>query len=289
MSPNCDENARYFSSLYEPIPKRPQICLLPQKEEEEEPHELIKPVLFLLSSQAGSSPAADHHTHEHQPQVQALPQSRPPSSINSDFTFCNYPISNRAANTTTKNLHGELFPSPVSDAFTPQTLDQNAGPIAQHHPSSDGTTSDPTDPKFQRLWSLFLEARADFDLQSTDNFRRTTAAKFLRDTIENCLSYISTSSYASSSAHDHPDETTHRQALLEDTLKLATEAAERGSGGRKRRFDLVASKKTSTKHVVGGKFVSRWGGRISGSRAAAHGNGGKQAVRHAARYKGYLP
>lgn len=182
-------------------------------------------------------------------------------------------------------MHRELIHSPVSDAFTPENADQNSGTLAQHHPSSDGTTNDPTDP-FQRLWSLFLEARADFDLESTDNYRRTTAAKFLRDTIENCLSFISTST-SSSSPGNHPDETTRRQTLLEDTLKLAIEAAERGSGGRKRRFDLVAGKKTSNKRVVGGKFVTRRAGRNSGSRAAAHGNGGKQAMRHAARHKAH--
>lgn len=177
-------------------------------------------------------------------------------------------------------MHEDLFLSPVSDAFVPQTPGQKTGAVAQQQPPTDGTASDLTDPKFQRLWSLFLEARADFDVQTTDNFRRTTAAKFLRDTIENCLSYISTSSSSTSAGH--------RQALLEDTLKLAIEAAELGSGGRKRRFDFVAEKKRS-KYVVGGKFVSRRGGRTSGSHAAAHGNGGKQGMRHAARYKGYFP
>lgn len=183
-------------------------------------------------------------------------------------------------------MHGELILSPVSDDFAPETPDQNTGALAQHHPSSDGTSNGPADPKFQRLWSLFLEARADFDVQSTDNFRRTTAAKFLRDTIENCLSYISTSTSSSSPGH-HPDETTRRQTLLKNTLKLAIEAAERGSGGRKRRFDLVAGKKTSDKRLVGGKFVTRRAGRNSGSRAAAHGNGGKQAMRHAPRHKAH--
>ena len=242
------------------------------------PMSWLNDFFFLLSFQADSSPAADHHTHEG--------QSRRPSSVDSDFTACSHPISGRTTTTTDKNVHGELILSPVSDAFAPETPDQNTGTLAQHHPSSDGTINDPTDPKFQRLWSLFLEARADFDLQSTDNFRRTTAAKFLRDTIENCLSYISTSKSSSSPDH-HPDEASRRQTLLEDTLALAIEAAERGSGGRKRRFDLVAGKKTSNKRVVGGKFVTRRAGRNSGSRAAAHGNGGKQAMRHASRHKAH--
>lgn len=184
-------------------------------------------------------------------------------------------------------MHGELFLSPISESFELTSPDQNTDSLAEHHDSSSGIISDPTDPKLQRLWSLFLEARTDFNLECNDNFRRTTAAKFLRDTIENCLSYIS--SYPSS-AGNYPEETTVRETLLKDTLKLAIEAAERGSGGRKRRFDVEAKKKTSTTQGAGGKSVARRGGRVNGSRAAAHGNGNggkKQAVYHAAGYKGY--
>lgn len=183
-------------------------------------------------------------------------------------------------------MHGELFLSPISESFELTTPEENTSPLAEQHDSSSGIISDPTDPKLQRLWSLFLEAHTDFNLERTDNFRRTTAAKFLRDTIENCLSYIS--SYPSS-AGNHPEEETDRETLLKDTLKLAIEAAERGSGGRKRRFDIEAKKKTSTTHGAGGKSVTRRGGRGNGSRANAHVNGGKkQGVHHAANCKGYL-
>lgn len=181
-------------------------------------------------------------------------------------------------------MRGDLFLSPISESFELTTPDQKTGSLAEHHDSSGGTTSDPTDPKLQRLWSLFLEARTDFNLERTDNFRRTTAAKFLRDTIENCLSYIS--SYPSS-AGNYPEEATDRETLLKDTLKLAIEAAERGSGGRKRRFDIEAEKKTSTTHGLGGRSVTRRGRRDNGSRANAHGNGGKkQVMNHAASYNG---
>lgn len=243
----------------------------------------MEPFLFLLSSQVDSSPSVYNQTHKDDAHLQAIPQSRPPSSIGSDLAIYRYPNSA----TTAQNMHGELFLSPVSeDPFEFTTPDQNTGPLAQHHPSSSGATSDPTDPKLQRLWSLFLEARTDFNLESTDNFRRTTAAKFLRDTIENCLSYISSYPF---SAGNHPEEATARQTLLRDTLKLAIEAAERGSGGRKRRFDIEAKKKTFTTHGVGGKSLNRRGGRANASRANAHGNGGKkQAVHHAAKFKGYL-
>lgn len=260
-----------------------RFAFLPQQEEEEEPHELLEPFLFLLSSQADSSASVDDQTHEDQAHLQAIPKSRPSSFIDSDSTICNY--SNRAI--TTNNMHGELFLSPISESFELTSPDQNTDSLAEHHDSSSGIISDPTDPKLQRLWSLFLEARTDFNLECNDNFRRTTAAKFLRDTIENCLSYIS--SYPSS-AGNYPEEATVRETLLKDTLKLAIEAAERGSGGRKRRFDVEAKKKTSATQGAGGKSVTRRGGRVNGSRAAAHGNGNggkKQAVYHAAGYKGY--
>lgn len=182
-------------------------------------------------------------------------------------------------------MHGELFLSPISESFEHKTADQNTGSPAEHHDSSSGTISDPTDPKLQRLWSLFLEARTEFNLEHTDNFQRTTAAKFLRDTIENCLSYISSYPF---SADNYLGEATGREALLKDTLKLAVEAAERGSGGRKRRFDIEAKKKTFTTHGAGGISATRRGGRANVFHANAHGNGGKkQAVYHAASYKGY--
>lgn len=285
MSPNRNENTWDFSSPYEPILRKVRICFLPQQEEEEEePHELLEPFLFLLSFQADFSSSVDDQTHEDQARLQAIPTSRPSSFIDSDLTICNYP--NRAI--TTKNIHGELFLSPISESFDHTTSDQNTGSLAEHHDSSSGTISDPTDPtdpKLQRLWSLFLEARTEFNIEHTDNFQRTTAAKFLRDTIENCLSYISSYPF---SVGNYPEEATGRETLLKDTLKLAIEAAERGSGGRKRRFDIEAKKKTFTTHGAGGISATRRGGRANVSRANAHGNGGKkQAVYHAASYKGY--
>lgn len=288
MSPNRNENTWDFSSPYEPILRKARICFLPQQEdeeeEEEEPHELLEPFLFLLSFQADFSSSADDQTHEDQARLQAIPTSHPSSFIDSDLKICNYP--NRAI--ATKSIHGELFLSPISESFDHTTSEQNTGSLAEHHDSSSWTISDPTDPtdpKLQRLWSLFLEARTEFNLEHTDNFQRTTAAKFLRDTIENCLSYISSYPF---SVGNYPEEATGRETLLKDTLKLAIEAAERGSGGRKRRFDIEAKKKTFTTHGAGGISATRRGGRANVSRANAHGNGGKkQAVYHAASYKGY--
>lgn len=182
-------------------------------------------------------------------------------------------------------MHGELFLSPISESFELITIDQSTGSQPEHHDSSSGTISDPIDPKLQRLWSLFLEARTDFNLEHNDNFRRTTAAKFLRDTIENCLSYISSYSH---SAGNYSEEATGRETLLKDTLKLAIEAAERGSGGRKRRFDVEAKKKTSNTHGAGGVYATRRGGRSNFSHANGHGSGGKnQARHHAPSYKEY--
>lgn len=46
------------------------------------------------------------------------------------------------------------------------------------------------DPKLERLWELYQNALQDFSKDRKDCFQRTTAAKFLRDTIENCINYM---------------------------------------------------------------------------------------------------
>lgn len=101
------------------------------------------------------------------------------------------------------------------------------------------------DPKLERLWELYLSARRDFYQEGTDCFRRTTAAKFLRDTIENCIGYIEAKNLSTLEKFPHrgpahaklsgPD----KEKLLElrTNLQRAIKAAEKGSGGKKRHFD----------------------------------------------------
>ena len=67
---------------------------------------------------------------------------------------------------------------------------------------------------------------------------KTTAAKFLRDTVENCLQYLTATTRAGAEGEGEGGEGLMEE--LRQTLEVAKEVAEVGSGGRKRRFDLVA-------------------------------------------------
>ena len=100
------------------------------------------------------------------------------------------------------------------------------------------------DTKFLRLMEVYKEARSEFDTTPPKSLDRTNAAKFLRDTIENCQSYLKTK-YDASQVNAIASDTSHVEVPLdietvtemERFLKKASEIAEKGSGGKKRRFD----------------------------------------------------
>ena len=73
---------------------------------------------------------------------------------------------------------------------------------------------------------MYHKARKDFDATPAKTLERTKSAKFLRDTTENCLTYI----VAKGARPAILDEL---RATLEETIAIA----EQGSGGKKRRFD----------------------------------------------------
>ncbi len=73
---------------------------------------------------------------------------------------------------------------------------------------------------------MYHKARKDFDATPAKTLERTKSAKFLRDTTENCLTYI-----AAKGAR--PAILDELRATLEETIAIA----EQGSGGKKRRFD----------------------------------------------------
>ena len=82
---------------------------------------------------------------------------------------------------------------------------------------------------------MYHKARKDFDNTPVKTIERTKSAKFLRDTTENCLAYI-----ASKQARSPKVEATCDERLLKElraTLEETIAIAERGSGGKKRRFD----------------------------------------------------
>lgn len=131
------------------------------------------------------------------------------------------------------------------DATSPQdtdffVIDTSGKAAPQPKPAS---LSD--DPKLDRLWELYQAARQEFMKSRTDCFRRTTDAKFLRDTAENCINYVEASKSAVP-PHDLADTSPHpkhnsldpeKLQELRATLEEAIKVAEKGSGGKKRRFD----------------------------------------------------
>ena len=100
------------------------------------------------------------------------------------------------------------------------------------------------DEKFRRLIDIYHKAKTDFLSTPPRSLDRTKAAKFLRDTIENCLAYLEakrvpTSANGSTADSSSVNGTIDRAMLkeLKNTLAQATAIAEKGSGGKKRRFD----------------------------------------------------
>ena len=87
----------------------------------------------------------------------------------------------------------------------------------------------------KRLMNVYKEARCDFDAAPPKSLDRTKAAKFLRDTIENCQSYLKSQQYDLSSTHILLDQNTldEMEKILEQTCAIV----EKGSGGKKRSFD----------------------------------------------------
>lgn len=102
------------------------------------------------------------------------------------------------------------------------------------------------DPKLHRLWNLYQTAKEDF-LSTTESEwpSHTAAAKFLRDTSENCINYIQSKQHLNEDRHNRSNAASASEAdyagkmlnELRITVEVAKDAAEKGSGGKKRRFD----------------------------------------------------
>lgn len=135
----------------------------------------------------------------------------------------------------------------VADTTTPQDTDFFVIDISGDAAPQPKPTNPSYDSKLDRLWETYQAARKDFMKDRTDCYQRTTAAKFLRDTAENCINYIEANKSMTlpSDVHhlsSHPKHSpldSEKLLELRVTLKKAIQVAEKGSGGKKRSFDHV--------------------------------------------------
>lgn len=133
----------------------------------------------------------------------------------------------------------------VADTTTPQDTDFFVIDTSGDAAPQPKPTNPSHDSKLDRLWETYQAAHKDFMKDRTDCFQRTTAAKFLRDTAENCINYIEANESMtlpidvphSSSHPKHSPLDSEKLLELRVTLKNAIQVAEKGSGGKKRSFD----------------------------------------------------
>lgn len=153
--------------------------------------------------------------------------------------FHGYSSSVRARNE--RQASEELFVSEGSQHENPgeQQQHQNMAPGAAEDqsvtdiPGDRGLMYPEQDPKFERLWTLYKTANDEYCKTRKNSMNRTRAAKFLRDTTENCIFYIEDKQTASRSQMHDKSKLGELRAALENSIK----EVEKGSGGRKRRFD----------------------------------------------------
>lgn len=99
------------------------------------------------------------------------------------------------------------------------------------------------DSNFQRLLETYHKARRDFDEAIPRSKNRTAAARFLRDTSENCLSYLrrkGCESIIEALTQSSMEQIKSDKAViheLEDTVAETIAFVEGCSGGKKRSFD----------------------------------------------------
>ena len=94
---------------------------------------------------------------------------------------------------------------------------------------------------------MYIRAKTDFEAAPTHTFEQTHAARFLRDTAENCLNYLQSLALTDRLADRLPaqgptisKDVTDRILGIKRVIATASAVAERGSGGKRRRFDTQA-------------------------------------------------
>ncbi|KAL2039963.1 hypothetical protein N7G274_007366 [Stereocaulon virgatum] len=162
------------------------------------------------------------------------------ASPRNEFGICEI-SRKRTASTDISPVTEGLFHSDGSDGS--QVLSSPCGPFGLVHSGSIvGGSGDETvkpneeDPRLNRLLSMFYQANHDFRIAPLKSPDHTKAAKFLRDTIENTLSYITTKQLAVSGKKLITGFDNSTLDYLHETLKQARTVADEGSG-KKRRFE----------------------------------------------------
>ena len=143
----------------------------------------------------------------------------------------------------------------VSESISENDLFRTfASPEASKHHDKTSTAKLTTleyaadDAHLDKLWIMYREARDDFlSTANATQDARTSAARFLRDTIENCIDYLEVGQWVNTSYT--PEELQGMMRELRATLKIATNAAELGLGGKKRRFDSTEDVPRVPKHM----------------------------------------
>ena len=142
------------------------------------------------------------------------------------------------------------------DATSPSSISQsNNSRIKPEHLSSTSTNKNNTRPTsnspsssdpLTRILSTFLSARSDFTTAPKKSITRTQAAKFLRDTIENCLTFLSTRTDVQPTI-EQKAVVVEMHTLLPDVIAVA----EKGCGGKKRPFEVREEKRRSFDEEAG--------------------------------------
>jgi hypothetical protein len=124
----------------------------------------------------------------------------------------------------TADYDDELTASPARRADRSSTSLKIEPPVEKSNPIAGPEM----EPKLMNLWNVYQRAKADYLVVANDqNHAAARAARFLRDTAENILSYFE-------------NKTTDpiMMAELDATCRMAKEAAVSLTGGKKRKFDV---------------------------------------------------
>ena len=141
------------------------------------------------------------------------------------------------------DVHNELHESPT---------DIGQGILPDKTAETGTTKPFANDANFQRLLETYHKARRDFDDAAPRSKGRIAAARFLRDTSENCLGYLSRKkceSFIEALTQSSMEEIMMDKAVvreLKDTVAETSAFVESNRGGKKRSFDEESPTDPST-------------------------------------------